>query len=200
MISVIDYDGGNTKSILNALSRCKINFCVTNKEKEISASDKIILPGVSNFSYCMKNLKSLNLDKIIKEQVVEKKKPFLGICSGMQILGTFSEEGNCDGLNLIPGTIKKFPKDKCKIIPHMGWNKIHFKKSELTNGIENYARFYFCHSYYFFLKNQENILMKTNYHIEFCSGVNHKNIYGIQFHPEKSSKYGMDILKNFSKI
>ena len=122
MISVIDYGGGNTKSVSNILQRCKINHLVTNDHNKIKKSNRIILPGVANFSYCMKQLRNKGLDEIIKEEVMTRKKKFLGICSGMQLLGSFSEEGNLDGLNLIPGQIKKLKKEKCKIIPHMGWN------------------------------------------------------------------------------
>ena len=107
MITVIDYAGGNIKSILNILKRCNVDFQVSSKEKEIHSSDKLILPGVSNFSYCMKSLKDKKLDKVIKDFVNENK-PFLGICSGMQVLGTFSDEGKCEGLNLIEGHIKNF--------------------------------------------------------------------------------------------
>ena len=200
MIAVIDYGGGNTKSILNVLNRCQIEYCVTSKKDKIMDCSKIILPGVSNFSFCMNSLKKKNLDKIIKDEVLDKKKPFLGICSGMQILGTSSEEGNTEGLNIIPGKIKKIPISKSKIVPHVGWNKIKFKASKLTNNIKNYTRFYFCHSYFFEPNNPDHCLMKTNYEIDFCSGINFEHIYGIQFHPEKSLLEGMMIIKNFSKI
>ena len=105
MIAVIDYDGGNTKSILNVLDRCGIDYVVTHDEKKIISCSKIILPGVSNFSFCIESLKKKNLDKYIKDHTLVKKKPFLGICSGMQILGSYSEEGNVEGLNIIPGKI-----------------------------------------------------------------------------------------------
>ena len=199
MITVIDYGGGNIKSILNVLKRCYTDFQVSSKEKEIHSSSKLILPGVANFSYCMKNLKEKKLDKIIND-FVNDNKPFLGICSGMQILGSFSEEGNCDGLNLIEGQIKKFPIDKCKIVPHMGWNKIEINQSNLTKNIKNYQRFYFCHSYYFEPKYVDNIMLTTNYHINFCSGIKKNKIFGIQFHPEKSLDDGIKLFNNFINL
>ena len=199
MISVIDYDGGNIKSILNVLKRCRIEYKLTSEEKIIAKSDKILLPGVSNFSYCMASLKNKGLDKIIKNEVAKNKK-FLGICSGMQVLGSHSEEGNCEGLNIIKGKVVKFPKKSCKIVPHMGWNKIQIKKNILMSNIKNETRFYFCHSYYFVPDDKENIMLETNYHINFCSGIIQKNIFGIQFHPEKSHTAGLNILKKFSDI
>ena len=199
MISVIDYGGGNIKSILNVLKRSNAEFQISSKEKEIHASEKVIMPGVSNFSFCMKSLKEKNLDKIIKD-FTDENKPFLGICSGMQILGSYSEEGDCEGLNLIEGEVKKFPINKCKIIPHMGWNKIEIKHDILTKNIINYKRFYFCHSYYFEPKNSDTIMLKTKYHIDFCSGIKKNNIFGIQFHPEKSLDDGIKLLNNFINL
>ena len=200
MISVIDYGGGNTKSVSNILQRCKINHVVTHDHNEIKKSNRIILPGVANFSFCMKQLRNKGLDEIIKEEVVTRKKKFLGICSGMQLLGSFSEEGNLDGLNLIPGQIKKLKKEKCKIIPHMGWNKIIHKDNVLLKNIDNNSRFYFCHSYYFHLEDENNSMIKTNYGFNFCVGVNKGNIYGIQFHPEKSLSLGKTLINNFANI
>ena len=199
MITVIDYACGNIKSILNILKRCNVDFQVSSKEKEIHSSDKLILPGVSNFSYCMKSLKDKKLDKVIKDFVNENK-PFLGICSGMQVLGTFSDEGKCEGLNLIEGHIKKFSVAKCKIVPHVGWNKIEIKQNILTQNIDNLKRFYFCHSYYFEPASEKNIMLTTDYHIKFCSGIYKKNIFGIQFHPEKSLNDGIKLISNFVNI
>ena len=199
MIGVIDYDGGNTKSILNVLNRCGIEYVVTNDVDQISICKKLILPGVSNFSFCIESLKKKKLDQLIINHAVKEKKLFLGICSGMQILGSFSEEGNTKGLNIIPGKIKKIPVEKSRIVPHVGWNKVKFKNSFITDGIENNSRFYFCHSYFYEPENKNHCLMSTFYGLEFCTGINSENIFGIQFHPEKSLSDGMKIIKNFSK-
>ena len=197
MIAVIDYDGGNIKSVTNVLKRNEIDFTISNNIKVLEKAKKIILPGVSNFSHCMSSLKKNEIDKILFEEVLNKKKPFLGICSGMQVLGTFSEEGNCQGLNFIKGKIVKLPKEKCNLVPHMGWNKVKHKESSLLKNIKDLTRFYFCHSYYFVPENFDDCLMTTNYGIEICCGLKKNNIYGIQFHPEKSLIYGKTILTNF---
>ena len=200
MIAIIDYDGGNTKSVSNILYRCKIDHIITNNSDEIKKSTKIILPGVANFSYCMKNLKKSGLDQILKEEVVLNKKLFLGICSGMQVLGTFSEEGNEEGLNFIPAKIKKLPENLCKITPHVGWNKIEHNNHSILEGIKNFSRFYFCHSYFFEPDNPSHSVIKTNYGFTFCAGVNKENIFGIQFHPEKSLNFGKKLINNFAKL
>lgn len=197
MIAIIDYDGGNIKSITNVLNKDKIKFKITNNKKVIEESKKIILPGVSNFTHCMQNLKKNSVDEILKEEVINKKKPFLGICSGMQILGSESEEGNCKGLNFIEGKIIKLPVNKCNTVPHMGWNKVKIYETELTKNITDLSRFYFCHSYHFVPMDPSNIIMKTNYGLEICCGLKKDNIYGIQFHPEKSLNFGKLILSNF---
>ena len=197
MISVIDYDGGNCKSVINILNRLNLKFIFTNSEQEILKSERIILPGVSNFKYCIDSLKKKNLDKILYESVLIKKKKILGICSGMQILGTHSEEGDVDGLNIIKGFIKKIPNNKTLKVPHMGWNKIDTSNNNLFNNIKNYTRFYFCHSYHF-VPDHKNIIMNyTNYNIKICAAYNFKNIYGVQFHPEKSFLDGFKLVKNF---
>ena len=200
MIALIDYGAGNTKSVANILYRNNTKFIITKEINVIKKSDKIILPGVANFSYCIKKLKEIRLDEIIIEQVVLKKKLFLGICSGMQLLGTFSEEGDSYGLNVIKGRIKNMRKNGFKIIPHVGWNKIYHKNNELLKNIPSETRFYFCHSYYFAPDNIQDVMTQTNYDKEFCSGINKENIFGIQFHPEKSLKSGQILMKNFSDL
>ena len=200
MISVIDYDGGNCKSVINILNRLNLKFFFTNDEQEILKSERIILPGVSNFKYCIDSLKKKNLDKILYENVLIKKKKILGICSGMQILGTYSEEGNVDGLNIIKGFIKKIPNNKTLKVPHMGWNKIDTSNNNLFNNIKNYTRFYFCHSYHF-SSNDKNLKINfTKYKFDICAAFNYQNIYGVQFHPEKSYIEGSKLISNFNEI
>jgi glutamine amidotransferase len=200
MISVIDYDGGNCKSVINILKRLNINFVFSNETKHISEAEKIILPGVSNFKYCINNLKKIGLDKILHENVVIKKKKILGICSGMQILGTHSEEGNIEGLNFINGYVKKIPENLKLKVPHMGWNKIDTQNNNLFKDIKNFTRFYFCHSFHFEPAEKNIIVNYTNYNIKICAAFNYNNIYGVQFHPEKSFLEGSKLIKNFCEI
>ena len=200
MIAVIDYDGGNYKSVINILKRSKIEYVLTNNKNEILKSKKIILPGVSNFNYCIKKLKYLDLDKILSEAVIMNKKKILGICSGMQILGKYSEEGDIAGLNFVNGIVKKIESDKYFKVPHMGWNKVNTSNNNLFKEIENMTRFYFCHSYHFLSEDRNLNINTTNYKSEICAAFNFQNIYGVQFHPEKSYVDGLKLINNFCEI
>ena len=200
MIAVIDYDGGNYKSVINILKRSKIEYVLTNNKNEILKSKKIILPGVSNFSYCIKKLKYLDLDKILSEAVIMNKKKILGICSGMQILGKYSEEGDIAGLNFVNGIVKKIEYDKYFKVPHMGWNKVNTSNNNLFKEIENMTRFYFCHSYHFLSEDRNLNINTTNYKSDICAAFNFQNIYGVQFHPEKSYVDGLKLINNFCEI
>lgn len=200
MIAVIDYDGGNYKSVINILRRSKIKYVLTNNKNEILNCKKIILPGVSNFSYCIKKLKYLDLDKILSEAVIMNKKKILGICSGMQILGTYSEEGDIAGLNFVNGIVKKIESDKYFKVPHMGWNKVNTSNNDLFKEIENMTRFYFCHSYHFSSEDRNLNINTTNYKSDICAAFNFQNIYGVQFHPEKSYVDGLKLINNFCEI
>ena len=200
MIGVIDYDGGNFKSVINILRRSKIEYVLTNNKNEILNCKKIILPGVSNFSYCIKKLKYLDLDKILSEAVIMNKKKILGICSGMQILGTYSEEGDIAGLNFVNGIVKKIESDKYFKVPHMGWNKVNTSNNDLFKEIENMTRFYFCHSYHFSSEDKNLNINTTNYKSDICAAFNFQNIYGVQFHPEKSYVDGLKLINNFCEI
>ncbi len=197
MIAIIDYDGGNFKSVINILNRSKIKFILTNNKEEILKCKNIILPGVSNFDYCIKKLKSLDLDKILYEAVIIEKKKILGICSGMQVLGSYSEEGNAQGLNFVNGIVKKIESDKFFKVPHMGWNKVNTQNNDLFKDIENMTRFYFCHSYHFSSNDKNLKVNMTNYKFDICAAFNYQNIYGVQFHPEKSYTEGFKLINNF---
>ena len=200
MIAIIDYDGGNFKSVINILNRSKIKFILTNKKEEIFKCKNIILPGVSNFDYCIKKLKSLDLDKILYEAVIIEKKKILGICSGMQVLGSYSEEGNVEGLNFVNGIVKKIESDKFFKVPHMGWNKVNTHNNDLFKDIENMTRFYFCHSYHFSSNDKNLKVNMTKYNLDICAAFNYQNIYGVQFHPEKSYTDGSKLINNFYYI
>lgn len=200
MICVIDYDGGNINSLSNILNRLRINYVISKKQSDIENSSKIILPGVSNFSYCMDQIKKYDIDKYLKVQIFDKKKPFLGICSGMQILSNYSEEGDVKGLGFINAQIIKFKSSPKHRVPHVGWNRVYHKNNKIFNDIKNGSRFYFCHSY--FMKSQDPSInfANTNYEVDFISAFNIDNIYAVQFHPEKSFDNGMKLINNFNNI
>ena len=200
MIAIIDYDGGNFKSVINILNRSKIKFLLTNKKEEISKCKAIILPGVSNFDYCIKKLKFLDLDRILHEAVIVEKKKILGICSGMQVLGSYSEEGDVEGLNFVNGIVKKIESDKFFKVPHMGWNKVNTQGNDLFKDIENMTRFYFCHSFHFSSDDKNLKLNMTKYKFDICAAFHYQNIYGVQFHPEKSHTDGFKLINNFYHI
>ena len=209
-IAIIDYESGNLKSVSKAVELASKNILnksdvqIINTAKELSHYDKIVLPGQGSFKQCYQSL--ISIDGILDELsnfVIEKQKPILGICVGMQLFSTFGDEdGGSTGFNWIEGKVKKINlKDKFLKLPHMGWNNINIEKdSKLLNGIENNSHFYFVHSYAFDVLNKEFISAITNYSIEFVSAVEKENIFGTQFHPEKSQANGIKILENFVKI
>tara|TARA_B110000003_G_scaffold275886_1_gene319917 strand:- start:714 stop:1322 length:609 start_codon:yes stop_codon:yes gene_type:complete len=202
MIIIIDYGMGNIGSILNMFKRIGVKSKISSNLEEIKSATKLLLPGVGSFDKAMLRIKNSNIKQVLDYKVLEKKTPILGICLGMQLLTRSSQEGNEEGLAYIDAHTKRFSfEDKKMKVPHMGWNFVHkFAKSELTDGFLEDSRFYFVHSYYVEVKNQENSILKTNYGFEFDSAIQNENIYGAQFHPEKSHKFGMKLLENFSKI
>ncbi len=202
MISIIDYGMGNLGSVLNMLKRagCK-EASITDDPNIIEKSNKIILPGVGYFDKAMESLNRKGLIPILEDKVLRDKTPIMGICLGMQLLFSHSEEGDCSGLGWIKGNIKKFNFDEKEdkyLIPHMGWNIAKRNKESLNiKQIQAESRFYFVHSYYAVCTNEKDILMTTEYGNEFVSGVESNNILGYQFHPEKSHRYGLNLFKNF---
>lgn len=204
MITIIDYNAGNIKSIQNMLKRIGVKSCISSKPSEIETAEKLILPGVGHFDYGMMNLKQSGLVDVLNKKVVDEKIPLLGICLGAQLLGNGSEEGNEKGLGWIDMDVVKFDKSKLSEnlkIPHMSWNEINIKKeSKLLEGLDNDARFYFVHSYHMKCNDEMNVLTNTSYGYEFTSAVEKENIFGVQFHPEKSHKFGMRLLENFMSI
>ena len=199
MTIIINYNMGNLNSISNMLRKIGFESKISSDYKEIERADKLILPGVGAFDKGISNLREIGIIDAIKERVLIKKIPILGICLGMQLMTKKSEEGVLEGLSLIDAETKKFILDDNYKIPHMGWNTVKLEKSSLVlKDMENQEnRFYFVHSYYVECFNNEDILCSTQYGITFTSMFEHNNIIGAQFHPEKSHKFGMQLLKNF---
>ncbi len=204
MITVIDYQTGNVGSILNILKKIGVEAKASSNTNDIRKANKIIIPGVGAFDYGMENLKKLGLIPALNEKVIEQKTPVLGICLGMQLFAQRSEEGNSVGLSWIDAETTKFKfdeKQKNLKIPHMGWNNLIIKKnSPLLEGLGPETRFYFVHSYYLNCKNPDNVTALSLYGYEFPSVVEKENVYGVQFHPEKSHKFGLKLLKNFAEL
>jgi glutamine amidotransferase len=200
-ICIIDYGSGNQKSLYNLIDYLGYNVCSSRTEKDINNSTHLLLPGVGSYSDLMQRIKDLNLNDVISNHVLIKKKPFLGICVGMQILSTFGNEHNrTKGLDFIEGEVKKLNSRELKI-PHIGWNNIVFKKNSfLESEIFSNLDFYFLHSYVFDLKDKNNIIGFTEYGETFPSIIKKENIWGFQFHPEKSQHAGQIILKKFFQL
>jgi glutamine amidotransferase len=201
MLIIIDYKIGNLLSVQNMFKYLGINSRISNSIEDIRNADKLILPGVGHFKTGMENLNHSNVLETLSKEVLIKKKPILGICLGMQLMTKYSEEGDCNGLGWIDATTRKFQISDTLKVPHMGWNDVHYKKdSKLTEDFSADPRYYFVHSYHVQCNQEADVLGTTNYGYEFVAAFQHENIYGVQFHPEKSHKYGMELLRNFNKI
>lgn len=198
MISIIDYDAGNIRSVEKALAFLGEEIICTGDPKVILNSDKVVLPGVGSYGSAMNSLRRSGLIPVIKE-VCSNNIPFLGICLGYQLLFDGSEEeGGVEGLSIFPGDVVRFPKTKGFTIPQIGWNSLSVKKNnKLYKDIPNETFVYFVHSYYVKSKNRDIVASTTDYIVEYDSSIESENIYGCQFHPEKSSEKGLHILKNF---
>jgi glutamine amidotransferase len=200
-IVIVDYGMGNLGSIKNMFSEVGIESVVTSSAEKIEKAEKLILPGVGAFDEGMTKLKKLGLIPVLNDLVFKKKIPILGICLGMQLMSQKSEEGKLPGLGWVKAeTIKfDFGENKKNLkIPHMGWNTVTFaKKNPLNADLPRNCQFYFVHSYHVVCKDKKDVLFKTNYGFPFTSAFSHQNVFGVQFHPEKSHKFGMQLLKNF---
>lgn len=199
MIVIIDYKMGNIGSILNMLKKINAEGMVSSNPEDIKIADKLILPGVGSFDEGMKNLKDSGLISVIEDKVIKQKIPIMGICLGMQLFAKRSEEGVMDGLGWIDAEVKKFKFDDYNLkIPHMGWNTVTFcKHDNLLREMPEQSKFYFVHSYYFVCNDDKDVLLTTQYGHRFTSAVKKNNIIGVQFHPEKSHKFGMKLFENF---
>jgi imidazole glycerol-phosphate synthase subunit HisH len=202
-IVIVDYKMGNIHSIWKKLDLLKIRPIVSSNYKDIKSADKLILPGVGHFKKAIENLNKLNLIDELQDVVLNKGKPILGICLGMQLMALKSEEGKVKGLGWFEEEVIRFRiqnKNKYKV-PHIGWNQIDIKRqSSLLKNISNKAEFYFVHSFHFNNSNKENIISETHYEYTFTSTLEKKNIFGVQYHPEKSHEVGELLLKNFISL
>jgi len=203
LIAILDYDMGNLRSVQKAFEHLGVHAYVTRNPDLIAEADKLVVPGVGAFRDCMENLTHYKLIQPIREHI-QAAKPYLGICLGMQVLMSESEEfGSHKGLDIIPGKVVRFPESSELKVPHMGWNQIK-KASGLKNSIfqniPDQSHVYFVHSYYVVPKDKKVITTTTNYGIDFCSSLQKDNIFAVQFHPEKSQEIGLKILENFAKL
>ena len=205
MIKVLDYGMGNTASMLNMLRKAggQAELCAT--PSDLNSATAIILPGVGSFDNAMTKLENTGFSEVLRSKVIKEKIPFLGVCLGMQLLFEKSEEGKLKGLKWMEGDVKRFDFsdiqfDKRLKVPHMGWNIVAPKKYKgLFSSLEDEARFYFIHSYHVNCYNVSDVLATANYGYEFTCAIRHDNIWGIQFHPEKSHRFGIQVFKNFLK-
>jgi len=204
MITIVNYGSGNIQAIGNIYKRLNIEFTVADTTEALSSATKLILPGVGAFDKTMKQLIDSGMKSRLDFLVLENRVPVLGICVGMQILANGSEEGNLPGLGWIAGKVKKFDVSKFihkPHVPHMGWNNVKpALEHPLFKNMDEQQGFYFLHSYYFECSDSSNILSTTEYGGRFASAVYNKNIFGTQFHPEKSHHNGIQLLKNYAEL
>lgn len=204
MIAIVDYGLGNVQAFVNIYQRLNIPAVLASTSDSLAQADRIILPGVGAFDWAMQRLESSGLQQALNEQVLHKKVPVLGVCVGMQMMAQSSEEGRKPGLGWIDAEVRRFkfrPNSQQLILPHMGWNDVHLKRtSGLLNGLDAVSRFYFLHSYYFASNRDIDVIATADYGATFTCGIQASNCYGVQFHPEKSHSWGIQLLKNFSEV
>ncbi|MDF2645166.1 MAG: wbuY [Paenibacillus sp.] len=203
MITIVNYGLGNLGSIVNMFKRLGVESMITSELHLIEQATKLILPGVGHFDAAMKKIDAMQMRDVLEKKVLIEKTPILGICLGMQLLTNGSEEGSSKGLGWIDAeTIRfDFPDRPELKIPHMGWNLAsESNPCRLTQGFDEETRFYFVHSYRVNVNNADNSMLRTTYGVKFDSGIQKDNIYGVQFHPEKSHKFGMKLMRNFADL
>lgn len=205
MVSIVNYKMGNIRSVQNALSFLGVDSCVIDSPKEVIESKKLILPGVGSFRVAMEHIKDMGLFDALNEAVIQRGTLIMGICLGMQLLAEIGEEdGLTSGFGWLPGIVKRFPSDDLSIkVPHIGFNSVYFKpvSENLFMGLGKCADFYFVHSYRMLCPEPEKYVSSwADYGERFVASVQHKNIFGTQFHPEKSQSNGLIVLKNFCRF
>jgi imidazole glycerol-phosphate synthase subunit HisH len=204
MIAIVDYGLGNILAFLNVYNRLNIPVIVAKSAADLRNATKLILPGVGSFDHAMQQLDQSGMRQLVEQLVMHNKIPVLGICVGMQMLAKSSEEGKLPGLGWIDGVVKKFDLSTMSAsikLPHMGWNDVNpMLAGGLFKGMEQDSRFYFLHSFYFECHQQSNILALSDYGGNFSCAVRQDNVYGVQFHPEKSHHFGSQLLKNFAEV
>ena len=202
MITIVDYGMGNLGSVLNMFKRIGANAKISNSDDDIRNAEKLILPGVGAFDSAMTRINASGAHAALDQKAMVDRIPILGICLGMQLLTRDSEEGELPGFGWIPAQAKRFPAQPGLKVPHMGWNLVTPNTpSELTQDLPDDSRFYFVHSYCVKVDDAKHSILKTDYHgTEFDSAIQRDNIYGVQFHPEKSHKFGMKLLENFAEL
>ena len=201
MITIVDYNMGNLGSIRNMLKKIGEDSEITSEPTRIAAATQLILPGVGAFDAGMESLERGGLVPVLNERVQAARVPTLGICLGMQLMTRGSDEGRRAGLGWVDARAQRFqPADLALKVPHMGWNRVRVARpSPLVVELPDEPRFYFVHSYYILCASESDVLLTTTYGSEFASGFQHGNVWGVQFHPEKSHKFGMQLLANFAR-
>jgi glutamine amidotransferase len=202
MITIVNYGMGNLGSMLNMFNRISVKATIESDPAVIRQAEKLVLPGVGAYDSAMTCINSVpGLREVLNHKALVEQAPILGVCLGMQLLTRSSEEGTMSGLGWIPGVTSRFPKQEGLKVPHMGWNlALPNAQSRLTAQVGDEPRFYFVHSYCVHVDDPAHSLMKTHYGIDFDSAIGCDNIYGVQFHPEKSHRFGMQILMNFAEL
>jgi glutamine amidotransferase len=204
MITIVDYGLGNIGAFVNVYNRANIKAVIAKSGDGLQGATKLILPGVGHFDHAMELLQRSGMREPLDRMVLEDKVPVIGICVGMQILARTSEEGRLPGLGWIDADVKAFKSSEeanNMPVPHMGWNDVRPQEpNPLFNGLESDARFYFLHSYYVNCDRQDDVLANCDYGAKFSCAVQHANVYGVQFHPEKSHSFGTRLLKNFAEL
>ncbi len=204
MIAIVDYGLGNIQAIANIYKRLNIPARIAATAEELADAHKIILPGVGAFDWAMTRLKQSGMSEVLDDLVRGRGRPVLGICVGMQMMAKRSDEGVLEGLGWIDAEVRKFDEASFTHkthLPHMGWNDVAPRQnSDLFRGLESDARFYFLHSYYFAPRQENDVLAITDYNGPYASSVRSGNVFGVQFHPEKSHQWGIQLLKNFAEL